>query len=121
MNLTGDLKKIFLAGVGATAITAEKGSQILKELVNKGELTVEQGKELNQELRHTIRNQRQKPETSGEEKDSASDEESVTKMLSSLSEDQMAQLKNLLASFQKENTRDSSDSSAPENPQQDKQ
>ena len=41
------IKKFFLAGVGAVAITAEKGQEIIGELVKKGELTVEQGKELN--------------------------------------------------------------------------
>lgn len=51
-ELEQDLKKIFLAGIGALAVTAEKSEELLKELVHKGELTVEQGKALNEELRH---------------------------------------------------------------------
>ena len=37
------------------AVTAEKSKEILDELVRKGELTVEQGKVLNQELKHNIK------------------------------------------------------------------
>ena len=55
-NKIGDgLKKILLAGVGAVAITAEKGSEIIGELVKKGELTVEQGKELNKDLQRNFK------------------------------------------------------------------
>lgn len=46
------LRKIFLAGVGALAATAEKGQEIVNNLVARGELTVEQGKKLNSELAH---------------------------------------------------------------------
>ena len=44
------LRKVFLAGVGAIATGAEKSQQIIDDLVQKGELTVEQGKSLNEEL-----------------------------------------------------------------------
>lgn len=46
------LRKIFLAGVGALAATAEKGQELVNNLVARGELTVEQGKKLNSELAH---------------------------------------------------------------------
>ena len=45
------LRKVFLAGVGALATTVEKGQEIVDDLVKKGELTVEQGKALNTELK----------------------------------------------------------------------
>ena len=45
------LHKVFLAGVGALATTAEKSQEIVDDLVKKGELTVEQGKALNTELK----------------------------------------------------------------------
>lgn len=54
-NISEDLKKIFLFGVGAMAMTAEKSKVIIDELVTKGELTVEQGKVLNEELMHNIK------------------------------------------------------------------
>ncbi len=50
-DLGEGLKKVFLAGVGAVALTAEKSKQIADQLVAKGELTVEQGKVLNEELK----------------------------------------------------------------------
>lgn len=54
MNLTEDMKKIFLAGVGAIAMTAERSQDMIEKLVSKGELTVEQGKILNEELMHNM-------------------------------------------------------------------
>lgn len=52
MNLSEELRKVLLAGVGAVAVTAEKSKELVEELVKKGELTVEQGKVLNEELKH---------------------------------------------------------------------
>jgi len=54
-DISEDLKKIFLFGVGAMAMTAEKSKVLIEELVEKGELTVEQGKILNEELKHNIK------------------------------------------------------------------
>ena len=53
-DLGEGLRKVMLAGIGALATTYEKGSEIVDELVKKGELTVEQGKALNTELRHKV-------------------------------------------------------------------
>lgn len=49
-DITDSFHKIFLAGVGAVAMTAEKSQEVVGEFVKKGELTVEQGKALNVEL-----------------------------------------------------------------------
>lgn len=57
MDLGEGLKKVFLAGVGAVATTAETAKEVIDDLVSKGELTMEQGKVLNEELR---RNAKQK-------------------------------------------------------------
>ncbi|MBC3898202.1 hypothetical protein GH811_01050 [Acetobacterium malicum] len=54
-NISEDLKKIFLFGVGAVATTAEKSKVLIDELVEKGDLTVQQGKILNEELKHNIK------------------------------------------------------------------
>ena len=53
-DLGEEVKKIILAGVGDVAITAEKSKEMLDELVQKGELTVEQGKVLNEELKRDM-------------------------------------------------------------------
>ena len=54
-SMNDDLKKIFLAGVGAIAVTSEKSKQMVDELVKKGELTLEQGKTLNEELKRNMK------------------------------------------------------------------
>lgn len=53
-KLSEDMKKIVLLGVGAAALTAEKSKELIAELVKKGELSIEQGKVLNEELKHHI-------------------------------------------------------------------
>ena len=53
MATIGDgFKDIFLAGVGAMAITGEKAKDLVDTLISKGELTVDQGKQINTELKH---------------------------------------------------------------------
>lgn len=51
-NLSDGFKDIFLAGIGAMAITGEKTKELVDQLIAKGELTVDQGKEINTELKH---------------------------------------------------------------------
>ena len=51
----GVTKKVILAGIGAVATTAEKSKDVLDDMVKKGELTVEQGKVLNEELKHNLK------------------------------------------------------------------
>ena len=51
-NITDSVRDIFLAGVGAVALGAEKSKELVDQLVAKGEITVEQGKQLNTELKH---------------------------------------------------------------------
>ena len=45
------IKNIILAGIGVMAYTGEKGKEIVDQLVEKGEITLDQGRELNEELR----------------------------------------------------------------------
>lgn len=51
-TLSDGFKDIFLAGVGAMAITGEKTKELVDQLISKGELTVDQGKQINTELKH---------------------------------------------------------------------
>ena len=51
-NLSDGFKDIFLAGIGAMAITGEKTKELVDQLISKGELTVDQGKQINTELKH---------------------------------------------------------------------
>lgn len=54
-TMTEEFRKVWLAGVGALAMTAEKAEDLVEKLIRKGELTVEQGKALNEELKHNAR------------------------------------------------------------------
>lgn len=63
------LRKVFLAGVGALATTVEKSQEIVDDLVKKGELTVEQGKALNAELKHKVEEVKEASEAKPEAKD----------------------------------------------------
>ena len=51
-TLSDGFKDIFLAGIGAMAITGEKTKDLVDQLISKGELTVDQGKQINTELKH---------------------------------------------------------------------
>jgi polyhydroxyalkanoate synthesis regulator phasin len=55
INFGEELKKIVLAGVGAAAVTAERAEQLINYCVEKGEITVEQGKVMNEELRRNVK------------------------------------------------------------------
>ena len=89
MELGNGLKKLLLAGVGTVAVTAEKSKEILDELVKKGELTVEQGKVLNQELKHNIK-ETIKTKTTPAPK---APKEDIKDTLAKLSPEQLAELK----------------------------
>ena len=54
-NEQSNFEKIIMAGVGAITKTAETAGDLLDELVKKGALSVEQGKALNEELKHDIK------------------------------------------------------------------
>lgn len=54
-----DLKKVLLAGICLTAMTVDKADSFVKELVEKGRLTVEEGKELEQELKRQSKEEAQ--------------------------------------------------------------
>lgn len=58
LHIGDGLHKVFLAGIGALATGVEKGQEIVDGLVRKGELTVEQGKIFNTELK---RNRQKRP------------------------------------------------------------
>ncbi len=86
-KVTDLVKNVVLAGIGAAAVTTEKAKDVADELVKKGSLTVEQGKVLNEELKHNIK------ETFDNKKKKDS---SVEELLSAMTPDQIEALKELL-------------------------
>lgn len=106
-QLSDGIRKLILAGIGAVAATKEKSEVILDELVKKGELTVEQGKVLNEELKHNIKDairdnvtlhivtdedDEEKPEDSGDESEAAPQGD-LMDAVDSMDDEQLAALK----------------------------
>lgn len=83
------MKKAFLAGIGAAAEGTEKADQLLKDMVKKGELTVEEGKALNQELKHNLDEKKKSKEQDEKKQD-------VSSILKNLSADDLRELKRKL-------------------------
>lgn len=92
MDISDGIKKTLLAGVGAAAITIEKSSEVIDKLVKKGELTVEQGKTLNQELKHKA------------EEDKSEEKKDFNDLVDGLDADELARLKEAIS--QKEEKKD---------------
>ncbi len=99
--LSETARKIFLAGVGALAMSAEKADELVSSMVEKGEITVEQGKTLNQELKRTVRESREKkPEAAGTKAEPAAEKpekRDIKSMLDGLSAEELNELKQILA------------------------
>ena len=55
MSCSEELRRFFLSGIGAMATTAEKSKEIVDAFVRKGELTVEQGRIINEELKRDVK------------------------------------------------------------------
>ena len=100
-QLSEGIRKLILAGIGAVAATKEKSEVILDELVKKGELTVEQGKVLNEELKHNIKDaihivtdedDEEKPEDGGDESEAAPQGD-LMDAVDSMDDEQLAALK----------------------------
>ncbi len=100
-NLTDNIKKVMLVGIGAMAATAEKSREIVDDLVKKGELTVEQGKTLNEELRHNLK-EKLNPSASSKpaEKEDDGCDDIISKM-DNMSAEELEAIKNKLAELEK--------------------
>ena len=94
-RLGDGLKKIILMGIGAAAMTAEKSQQIVDEMVKKGELTVEQGKELNQELKRNVKKSIDEAAVAAKEKEAEAEKkvEGLEKQIEGLSAEELEKLK----------------------------
>ena len=112
MELGEGLKKILLVGIGTAAVTAEKSKEILDELVKKGELTVEQGKVLNQELKHNIKSTVKTAADSVKESAARkNDREELKATISKLTPEQLAAVKAQIESMQAEAAKEKEEAS----------
>ena len=53
--MNNDIKNFFLAGLGSAAYTYEKATILIDEFVQKGKLTLDEGKDLSEELKRNIK------------------------------------------------------------------
>lgn len=93
-KLGDGLKKLVLAGIGAVAETTEKSSELIENLAKKGEITVEQGKELNKELKHNVK------QTFDNNKTKSDGSEDIGVKLASMSMDELDALKKKIVEAQ---------------------
>jgi len=93
MGINEDLKKVLLAGIGAVATTVEKSQEMVDTLIKKGQITVEQGKVLNEELKRAVKEKQQK--------DTPEREISIVDQLDQLSEEEIKVIKQKLAEMEK--------------------
>lgn len=100
MEKFGDnMKKVLLAGIGAVAVTGEKSKELLDEMVKKGEITVEQGKVLNEELKYNFKKtMKEKVNVSVK----ASTPEELDELLDRMTPDQISRLKERILAMEEE-------------------
>ena len=92
MSISEELRKVLLAGIGAVATTAEKSKDLVDALVAKGELTVEQGKVLNEELKRKVSESIHQ----AKEKKSVCSQNKVLEQMDQMTPEQLQQIKEKL-------------------------
>ena len=103
-KMIGDgLKKFLLMGIGAAAVTVEKSQQVVDDLVKKGELTVEQGKELNQELKRNVKKTIDEAAEAAEKKEAEIEQKEVSleEKIAMMSAEELENLKAFIEKAQK--------------------
>lgn len=101
MSFNDEMKKVLLAGIGAVATTVEKSQDLVQTLITKGEITVEQGKVLNEELKRNLKDSIKKDKVNPV---SSPQEEKTSKLIDQLddmSEEEIAAIKSKLAEMEK--------------------
>jgi polyhydroxyalkanoate synthesis regulator phasin len=53
--MVDELRNLILAGIGTAATSYEKASKMVDDMVKKGKLTIDEGKELSEELKRNIK------------------------------------------------------------------
>jgi len=96
-----DLRKLLLAGLGAAATTAEKSKQMIDELVQKGEITLEQGKVLNEELKRNVEDRVKKHVTVTVTQPVPADVQSVKEAVAKLSDADLERVKAAIAELER--------------------
>lgn len=105
LKLGDGLKNILLAGVGAVAVTAEKSKEIVDQLVEKGELTVEQGKVMNEELKRNFK-EKVKDNVTVVVKEDEVKVDKIVESMDKMSSEELQAIKDKLARMERDNAED---------------
>lgn len=90
-----DLQNIFLMGLGAMSLTTEKAKELKDELLKKGEEAYNNGKVLNEELKHNFEEKIKENVTVVVEKPEVSKDD-VFEAIKSMSDDDKKEILKLL-------------------------
>ncbi|MEH6941398.1 phasin family protein [Bacillus sp. JJ722] len=101
MSFNDEMKKVLLAGIGAVATTVEKSQDFVQTLITKGEITVEQGKVLNEELKRNMKDSIKKDKINSASSPQKVKVNSLINQLDDLSEEEIAAIKSKLAEMEK--------------------
>jgi len=93
MSITDDLRKLAMAGLGAASVASEKTQEAIDTLAKRGEEALEHGKELNERLRHDVKQAVKDSVTVVETK---LDKEGVLAALDSLTPEELAAVREKL-------------------------
>lgn len=75
--MNNDIKNFFLAGLGSAAYTYEKATNLIDDFVKKGKITLEEGKDLSEELKRTVKSNKEAVPSSSKEKNPLTKEDMV--------------------------------------------
>ena len=104
MDVSENIRKLIMAGIGAVSMTAEKSQEVLEQLAKKGEEAVNQGKEINEQLRHDVKEAIKENVTVVEQK--PADKDSILSALEGLSDEERKEILEKLHSLGKEEKAD---------------
>ncbi|MGV8981549.1 phasin family protein [Clostridium sp.] len=75
--MNNDIKNFFLAGLGSAAYTYDKATNLIDDFVQKGKLTLEEGKNLSEELKRTVKSKKDIDTSCAKEKSPLTKEDMV--------------------------------------------
>ena len=91
MDFQSTFKKVLLAGVGAASLGAEKGKELVDILAEKGAISVEEGKRINEELKKKLAEKKEERINDYVKGLSKEDREKLKKVLSDAEEAEEAE------------------------------
>ena len=75
--MNNDIKIFFLAGLGSAAYTFEKATNLIDDFVQKGKLTLDEGKYLSEELKRNVNEKKEEKITLAKVKNTLTKEDMI--------------------------------------------